>query len=52
MKKYYYCIWLGIALIAFSSITFLDWEFYAIVIPTIILESLNNQKDEKTNNKL
>lgn len=32
-----YAGWLGISLALFTNITYIDWQWYVIVIPTIIL---------------
>ena len=40
-------MYLGASLLAFTNLSVLNWEFYAICIPTIILETLDNQKDER-----
>jgi hypothetical protein len=36
-KRTLYAIYLGVGLSAFADLNFLDWKFYAIMIPTIFL---------------
>ena len=35
--KYSFAMWLGFSLGAFADISSLTWEFYAIVVPTMLL---------------
>ena len=35
-------LWLGFSLAHFGNISFLQWEFYAIIIPFYILVKLTN----------
>lgn len=42
--KYLYGLYLGGALAAFADITFLQWQFYAVLVPTIILVEYFNNK--------
>jgi hypothetical protein len=44
MKKYFLYIYLGMALDFFANLSFLNWKFYAILIPVIILETFANHK--------
>lgn len=37
LKNYGYSIYLGIALAAFADLHLIDWQFYTISIPLIIL---------------
>lgn len=37
LKEYGYAIYLGIALFGFTDIRPIDWQFYAIGVPLIIL---------------
>lgn len=41
MKKLY-CMYLGASLVVFANISFLNWRFYVIIIPVIILEIFGN----------
>jgi len=36
--------YLGFALSAFSNVQVMDWEFYAIIIPFIFLETFRNYR--------
>lgn len=42
----YEYIYLGFALSAFANLTFLDWKFYAILIPFVLLETFRNRKEK------
>lgn len=45
MKKIpYEYLYLGFALCCFAKLSSLDWQFYAILIPFIILETIRNYK--------
>jgi hypothetical protein len=45
MKKLPYdYLYLGFALAFFADLSFLDWKFYAILVPFTILETLRNFK--------
>lgn len=44
MKKYLLYIYLGLALDIFAHINFSNWEFYAIIIPVAILDTIANYK--------
>lgn len=46
MKKYLLYIYLGIALNAFANLNFMNWRFYAILIPVAIIESFINYKND------
>lgn len=35
--------YLGIALVAFTNLTLFDWEFYAIIIPTVFLNVITKR---------
>jgi hypothetical protein len=51
IKEYGWCFWLGAAIPIFTKIGALDWQFYAIVIPTVFLVVLNlkNQNHKQQN---
>lgn len=38
IKKNAFSFWFGVSL-AWAGISFLDWKFYVVIIPTIILVS-------------
>jgi hypothetical protein len=46
MKKYLLYIYIGVALNIFADLDFLNWRFYAILIPIAILETFANYKPE------
>ena len=45
MKNFPYdYLYLGITLFAFAKLSFTDWQFYAILIPFALLETIRNRK--------
>lgn len=45
MKNFPYdYLYLGIALAAFAKLSVTDWQYYAILIPFALLETIRNRK--------
>ena len=41
----YQYLYLGSALAYFANISFLNWRFYAIVVPFVVLDVIKNYKN-------
>lgn len=44
MTKELYGMYLGIALSEFAKLSISDWQFYAILVPTVVLVTISNNK--------
>ncbi len=45
IKKYAWCFWVGFGLSAFCDTHFYEWEFYAFMVPLILLVNLKDYKN-------
>lgn len=45
VKEYGYAFYLGVALFEFADVRVIDWQFYAIVVPIVILAEWSKQCD-------
>ena len=46
LKEYSFAIWLGISLAAFAHMNIWQWEYYAILIPLVVLVVWKAEHDQ------